>query len=186
MSKFFIYPYNGHIAQKFIVNWDIDPMIIGQHRIQNNIPFFLIDTNIDFFPEDLTFFESWTIDFSDPDGYGSSKTLDELIYDKHHNTNDYQKALLQFNKIKQKNVTADMSKACLIWKDKLRSDRKPLLEKLDVQYMRALEAGNTEAISTIVNKKQFLRDITNDPRLENANNTDDLKQIIIPPNFIEE
>jgi hypothetical protein len=79
-----------------------------------------------------------------------------------------------------------MNKAQNIWKDKLRADRKPLLETLDVQYIRALERGETELIQKIVKKKEFLRDITEDPRIENAENIDDLKEVTIPLNFIEE
>jgi hypothetical protein len=79
-----------------------------------------------------------------------------------------------------------MNKAQNIWKDKLRADRKPLLEALDVQYIRALERGQTETIQKIVKKKELLRDITEDPRIENAKNINDLKEVTIPHNFIEE
>jgi hypothetical protein len=51
-------------------------------------------------------------------------------------------------------------KAIEIKKDQFRNSRKPLLEKLDVQFMRALEAGDTSSLSQIAAKKQQLRDIT--------------------------
>ena len=38
----------------------------------------------------------------------------------------------------------------------------------------------------IVKKKEFLRDITEDPRFEIASNIDEIKEIVIPLNFIEE
>lgn len=53
----------------------------------------------------------------------------------------------------------DIPKAKEIWKDKLRVDRKPLLEAEDVKFMQALENGDdTTAIAT---EKQRLRDVTN-------------------------
>ena len=57
-------------------------------------------------------------------------------------------------------ITIDMEKAKEIVKEKLRRDRKPLLEAQDVLFQRALE---TSADTTdIVAEKQRLRDITND------------------------
>ena len=41
--------------------------------------------------------------------------------------------------------------------------RKPLLEKLDVDYMKALESADTTTISAVVSAKQVLRDVTNTP-----------------------
>jgi len=55
-------------------------------------------------------------------------------------------------------INININKAKDITKDKLRAERKPLLESLDVQFQRALETGaNT---SDIVAEKQRLRDIT--------------------------
>ena len=55
-------------------------------------------------------------------------------------------------------IQVNIDKAKDITKDKLRAERKPLLESLDVQFQRALETGaNT---SDIVAEKQRLRDIT--------------------------
>jgi hypothetical protein len=45
-------------------------------------------------------------------------------------------------------------------KNNFRFLRKSLLEKLDVDFMKALESNNLSAVSDIVNKKQILRDIT--------------------------
>ena len=39
-------------------------------------------------------------------------------------------------------LTINITKAKEIWKDKIRSARKPKLEELDIQYMRAQEAGS--------------------------------------------
>ena len=57
-------------------------------------------------------------------------------------------------------IITDITKAKVIVKEKLRLDRKPLLEAQDILYQRALE---TSADTTaIVTEKQRLRDITND------------------------
>lgn len=52
----------------------------------------------------------------------------------------------------------DLAKSKEIWKDKLRADRKPLLEAQDVAFMKALETGDDTAV--ITTEKQRLRDIT--------------------------
>ena len=55
-------------------------------------------------------------------------------------------------------IQVDIPKAKAITKDRLRADRKPLLEAQDVLFNRALE---TSADTTaIVTEKQRLRDIT--------------------------
>ena len=56
-------------------------------------------------------------------------------------------------------ITINIDRAKEIKKDRLREERKPLLEQLDVDYMRAMEQGIET--TTIVNEKQRLRDITN-------------------------
>ena len=56
-------------------------------------------------------------------------------------------------------IKINVDKAKEIQKDKMRAVRKPLLEKLDVDFVRALELGSdTEEIKT---QKQALRDVTN-------------------------
>ena len=54
----------------------------------------------------------------------------------------------------------DRDKAIEIKKEQFRFLRKPLLEKLDVEYMKALEENDTSSSSNIVAKKKILRDIT--------------------------
>ena len=56
-------------------------------------------------------------------------------------------------------IQVNINKAKDITKDRLREERKPLLEAQDVLYMRAQEAG--EDTTAIVAEKQRLRDITN-------------------------
>ena len=57
-------------------------------------------------------------------------------------------------------ITVDITKAKVITKDRLRADRKPLLEAQDIAFMKAQEAGADT--TAIVTEKQRLRDITGD------------------------
>ena len=70
-----------------------------------------------------------------------------------------------------------MEKAVEIQKDNLRQERKPLLEALDVETMKALETGGD--VAAIAAQKQALRDVTDDPRLAGAANTEELKALSI-------
>ena len=65
----------------------------------------------------------------------------------------------------------NLTKAKVITKDRLRTDRKPLLEAQDILFMRAQEAGSDT--SAIVIEKQRLRDITN--QVDSMTTTDQLK-----------
>ena len=64
-----------------------------------------------------------------------------------------------------------MDKAKVITKDRLRADRKPLLEEQDILFMKAQEAGTST--TAIVTEKQRLRDITN--QVDSMTTTDQLK-----------
>ena len=55
-------------------------------------------------------------------------------------------------------ISEDMDAAKEIFKDKIREVRGPLLEAEDVVYMKALEAGDTDAQAASVTKKNALRD----------------------------
>jgi len=68
-------------------------------------------------------------------------------------------------------VNINITKAKDITKDRLRAERKPLLEAQDVAFQRALE---TSADTTaIVAEKQRLRDITN--QVDTMTTVDELK-----------
>jgi hypothetical protein len=68
-------------------------------------------------------------------------------------------------------IIIDITKAKDITKDRLRQERKPLLESQDVAFQRALETGADT--SAIVAEKQRLRDITQ--IIDNINTIDELK-----------
>ena len=70
-------------------------------------------------------------------------------------------------------ITVNIDKAKDITKDRLRADRKPLLEAQDVAFQRALETGADT--TAIVAEKQRLRDITNS--VDTMSTLDELKAV---------
>jgi len=70
-------------------------------------------------------------------------------------------------------ITINIDKAKEIKKVRLREERKPLLEQLDIDYMRAMEQGIET--TNIVNEKQRLRDITN--LVDTCSSVEELKSI---------
>jgi hypothetical protein len=57
-----------------------------------------------------------------------------------------------------KTITEDLTASKVIFKDKIREVRKPLLDAEDVIYMKALEADDSDAKTASVAKKKALRD----------------------------
>ena len=74
-------------------------------------------------------------------------------------------------------IIVDINKAKDITKDRLRAERKPLLEAQDVLFQRALES-NADT-SAIVAEKQRLRDITT--LVDTANTVEELKALEVTP-----
>lgn len=74
-------------------------------------------------------------------------------------------------------IIVDINKAKDITKDRLRAERKPLLEAQDVAFQRALESGTDT--SAIVAEKQRLRDITT--LVDTANTVEELKALEVTP-----
>ena len=68
-------------------------------------------------------------------------------------------------------ISVSLTKAKAITKDRLRVDRKPLLETQDVLFMKAQEAGTST--SDIVTEKNRLRDITD--QVDSMTTTNQLK-----------
>lgn len=60
-------------------------------------------------------------------------------------------------------ISCNIDKAKRIHLDKFRAARTPLLAKLDVDYMKAIEVEDSVAASAIAVKKQELRDVTKTP-----------------------
>ena len=72
-------------------------------------------------------------------------------------------------------ITISIPKAKDITKDRLRADRKPLLEAQDILFMKAQESGADT--TDIVAEKQRLRDITKDA--DACTTTDQLKALSV-------
>jgi hypothetical protein len=70
-------------------------------------------------------------------------------------------------------ITVNITKAKDITKDRLREERKPLLEAQDILFMKAQEAGTST--TDIVTEKNRLRDVTK--LADSATTTDELKAI---------
>lgn len=74
-------------------------------------------------------------------------------------------------------IVINMDKAREIKKDMIRQERAPLFEKLDVQFIRAMEMGDATLQAEVAAKKQALRDATIDPSIEAAQTPEELKQV---------
>jgi hypothetical protein len=72
-------------------------------------------------------------------------------------------------------ITINLTKAKDIAKDNLRTERAPVLASLDVDFMRAVESGNTSLQTAIAEQKQELRDITSHTSIIGASDVDSLK-----------
>ena len=72
-------------------------------------------------------------------------------------------------------MTEDLTAAKVIFKDKIREVRKPLLEAEDVVYMKALEADDASAKTASVAKKKALRDAPAAKAIDDADTIAKLK-----------
>ena len=72
-------------------------------------------------------------------------------------------------------ITISIPKAKDITKDRLRIDRKPLMEAQDILFMQAQESGADT--TAIVAEKQRLRDITKG--VDTCKTTDELKALSV-------
>ena len=72
-------------------------------------------------------------------------------------------------------MAEDMTAAKVIFKDKIREVRKPLLEAEDVTYMKAMEADDASAKTASVAKKKALRDAPSAKAIDDADTVAKLK-----------
>ena len=73
-------------------------------------------------------------------------------------------------------IIIDIAKAKDITKDRLRAERKPKLEALDVEQMKVI--GDQDAINAIDGLKQQLRDAP--AQVDNLTTVEELKAAILP------
>ena len=72
-------------------------------------------------------------------------------------------------------ISEDVDAAKVIFKDKVREVRKPLLDAEDVIYMKALEADDADAKATSVTKKNALRNAPAASAIDSATTIAELK-----------
>ena len=77
--------------------------------------------------------------------------------------------------ISGKVISENVAAAKVIFKDKIREVRKPLLEQQDALFMKALEDGDSSAQATIKTKKTALRDAPAAQAITNATTITKLK-----------
>ena len=70
-------------------------------------------------------------------------------------------------------IFINIDKAKDIWKEKIRTARKPALEKLDVDFIKAQETSSDT--TSIVAEKQKLRDLPS--KVDTATTTDEIKEV---------
>lgn len=75
-------------------------------------------------------------------------------------------------------VKVNMAKARELRRETLRGLRRPLLDALDVAYMRADELGDAAEQKRIAARKQALRDVTDDPAIEAAKTPAELAAVL--------
>ena len=72
-------------------------------------------------------------------------------------------------------ITEDLTASKVIFKDKIREVRTPLLAEQDVAFMKALEAGDSDAQTTAKNAKTALRDAPSASAITSASTIAELK-----------
>jgi hypothetical protein len=70
-------------------------------------------------------------------------------------------------------ITIDISKAKEVWKNKIREKRKPVLEQLDIDFVKAQETSSDT--TGIVADKQTLRDLPE--QVDTATTVDEIKAV---------
>jgi len=70
----------------------------------------------------------------------------------------------------------DIKKAKEIWRNKMRVVRNARLKELDIEWMRAMENGESKVAASIAAKKQMLRDITEREDLKKLRTIDKIKE----------
>lgn len=75
-------------------------------------------------------------------------------------------------------IDIDMPKARNIHRNRLRELRKPKLDALDIESMKAVIAKDEKKTNEIEAKKQVLRDVTIHPAIEAASTPEELMKVI--------
>lgn len=81
-------------------------------------------------------------------------------------------------------IEYDLTKVKGLKKQFIRVERMPKLEKLDIDFMKALEDGDTDAQADIASKKQRLRDAPADSAIDAATTVEEVKAV--RPSILDE
>ena len=74
-------------------------------------------------------------------------------------------------------VSVSMEKARLITQDLIREARRPVLEKLDIEYQRATETEDKNRMKEVASWKQLLRDLPASPAIQEAKTPEELENL---------
>ena len=74
-------------------------------------------------------------------------------------------------------VSVSMEKARLITQDLIREARRPVLEKLDIEYQRATETEDKNRMKEVASLKQLLRDLPASPAIQEAKTPEELENL---------
>ena len=72
-------------------------------------------------------------------------------------------------------IKTDMAKAKELHRDKIREERQPLLDALDIEFQKALETDDATKKAEVIAKKQALRDAPADTAIDAATDEAGLK-----------
>ena len=72
-------------------------------------------------------------------------------------------------------IKTDMAKAKELHRDKIREERQPLLDALDIEFQKALETDDATKKAEVIAKKQALRDAPADSAIDAATDEAGLK-----------
>lgn len=72
-------------------------------------------------------------------------------------------------------ITINLERAKEIHRNNIRFARKEILEQKDIEFMKAVERGDTEAQRLISEEKKRLRDATQNDAINGASSVEDLK-----------
>jgi hypothetical protein len=74
-------------------------------------------------------------------------------------------------------IEIDVEKAKNVWKNKMRWARKDIFEKLDMDFFRVMEDGDSERQKEIAVKKKLLREVTDLPELKAAQTIEEIEAV---------
>jgi len=75
-------------------------------------------------------------------------------------------------------INQDMPTCRNLWRDRMRELRKPKLEALDIQWMRAVARNDTVQAVMLEQEREVLRNVTVDPAIDAATTPEQLKVVI--------